>query len=235
MKKGIRRAAFLLSAFLLTGCAMGKDYATLNKGDEMDKAVYEFQKLMDSDKSGDKKAVFWNGEKAYTDSDELDDNKIDDGRSFRGFEPLDKELFSLNIYGMEERETILDTDKHVIYAGIDGDWRFEIEQVDGYDSALERLKQEKWLHKLYEDDPSKSEKTAIFRGVRNYDGKNYAGYVVCYNDGFGQSYEYSYMCMGNMNDAGVMINQLRGQFRLNIDFDKWREENLIFEEDNGNG
>lgn len=211
----------LLTGIMLTGCAMGKDYSNLKQGDKMDQVVYEFQKLMDQDESGNKKAVFWNGEKAYIDYDELDDKNIEDGRYLRGYDPFSNEKVDINIYGMEDRNEVVSAPDHLLFEAADESWYFELEFTDSFDQKVEELKQDKWLHFMGESKLEYDERRALFRGISTYKGRNYAGYTEVYDDGFDNYCVVKYMAIGNMNDAGVMINQLIDQLRIQFDKDEW--------------
>ena len=230
MNKGI---AFFFAMVLLTGCTANDDYSDLKRGDNTDKAVYEFQKLMDEDKTGDLKAVIWNGEKAYVENDELDDNSISDGRYYRGYEPFANEKVNLNIYDMENRREVISEPDHLLFEDKDGKWFFELQLTDSYENKVEELKQDKWLHFVTEAKLDYDVRKAVFRGVSSYDGNNYAGYTEVYDDGFDNYCVITYMVKGNMNDAGVMINQLVDQLSITFDEDEWIQNKI--KENNGDG
>lgn len=183
----------------------------------MDKKVLEFQTLMDEDEVGDLKSVYWDGQEARTVEDQLDDESISDGRNWRGFVPLEKELWKCNIYGIENYEAIFDENDHVLYKG--DKYRFEVKKIENYASGYEKLSNEIWLKMIDEYvGPGEYKKQAVFRGIRTIDDKQYAGFVACYRDGYGNSYEISYMVNdGNMADANTMINQILMQFDINFD------------------
>lgn len=225
------KAIILMVVFVMGITACGNEkYADSKKGDNIDKKVYELQMLLDNDKEGNRSSVYWDGTKAYMISDDYDDLNISDGRFSRGYVPLEKELWVCNIYGMDDKEIIYDTDDHVLYMG--NDWRFEVKRLENYATGLEALKKEKWLCLMGEtQDDAGYSKRAFFRGVRTISDKNYAGYVICYRDAYGHSYEYSYMCIGNMSDCGVMINQLISQFDINFDVLEWIKEHKYDEEE----
>lgn len=230
MNKGI---VLTLVVAVLTGCTAGNGYGNLRRGDNMDKAVYEFQKLMDDDKTGDLKAVIWNGEKAYVENDELDDNNINDGRFLRGYEPFSNEKVSLNIYGMEDRREVISEEDHLLFEGKDGSWFFELQLVDSYEDTVSALKEDKWLHFMSEAKLDYDERRALFRGVSTYNDSNYAGYTEVYDDGFDNYCVITYMVNGNLNDAGVMINQLVDQLTISFDKEEWIKKKV--NENNGGG
>ena len=233
MKKKIITAALLsLFSINIISCGSDKAYADLAKGDKMDQEVYNFQKLMDEEKSGNKTAVFWDGEKAYTIVDDMDDFDISDGIYAREGVPLEKAMWATNIYGMEDRTVILDTDEHVIYKG--DNWYFEVEIVDSFDKAYEELSNDKWMT----EGPTTKEysrKTTQFRGIKEIDGKLMAGYTACHFDGYDTNYKISYYYIGNMNEANIMKNQILGQFSINFDLDEWYQNYGNETEGDGNG
>ena len=213
-----------VAILILVVYTFSRDYSMLMFGNKSDRAVYHFQRLMDLDRSGNRRAVIWDGEKAHRAIDELDDNRIDDGASLRAYEPFENEKYTLNIYGLENRREVISTDDHLLFEANDASWFFELQTIDSYEDKVEELKGDRWLYLIGDDNVGYTERRALFRGISTYNDKNYAGYTVVYDDGCDNYCVITYMVIGNMNDAGTMINQLVDQLIIIFDKDAWIEE-----------
>jgi len=211
----------MLFSILITGCSR-TEYADTISSEELDDSIYEFQELMDKDKAGDNKSVFWDGEKAYIDVDEYDDTEKDGFEI--GYTELAKESWKCNIYGLEDCEKLIDTDEHVLYKG--EDWIFEVKKNDTFTKEEELLSNENYLKFIEKNEFSEGiTHWTLYRGIKSVDKKKYAGFVINYRDGFTHSYEISFMMIGNMRYCEAYKNQILSQFDVNFNIDEWLENN----------
>ncbi len=201
----------------LTGCMSTTTNTIGGNTVDMEKSIDNLQELMDKDVTGDKQSVFWDGEKAEVKTDAYDDNNIQDGRYSTGGEYLKKELWSINIGGLEDIEKVTDTETHILYKG--KDWQLEVKMVDDFDVTVEELKADDKL-KLVKEELGE----ATFRGVQAVDDKYYAGYVFVRDDFFGHIYQISYVGIGNIQDIGIMASQINDQFTVNFTLDNLKEK-----------
>lgn len=199
----------------MVGCAnvSGKDGG-------IEKELTHLFKLLDKDKTGNRKSVYWNGDTAYMVADKYDDDAISDGKYYHGAEYLTKELWMINIEGMTDYDVIFDEETHVLFKG--ENWQFEVKltnKQEEIDAAIETLKKDPYLRVLSEED-----RDIIVEGIKEVDGKYYAGYDMTINDYLGHYYEVSYFGIGNMDDIGIMASQLKSQLTANFNLDTIKEK-----------
>ena len=220
MKKIINSLIVFALCLGLMGCATANNSRESMEKDKMENAVEKFQEMMDKDKTGDKKSVYWDGETASMVADEYDNDEISDGRYMRGCVYLEKELWSINIAGMEDREEIINEETHVLFKG--ENWRFEVtltNKQEEFDATVEKLKNDNNLKLIIEEVGSN-----VFRGIKEVDGKYYAGYDMTINDYCGHYYEVSYFGLGNMGDIEAMASQLKNQLTGNFTIENKNEK-----------
>lgn len=202
------------------GCAKTNNGDVLGESREMENELENLFDLLDKDEVGNRKSVYWDGNTAYMVADEYDDNNISDGKYFHGAEYLTKELWMINIEGLSDYEVVFDEETHVLYKG--ENWQFEVKltnKQEEIEATIENLKNDPYLRVKSEED-----KNVVFEGIREFDGRNYAGYDMTINDYFGHYYEVSYFGIGNMDDIGIMTSRFEQQFTVNFNLDSLKEK-----------
>ena len=210
MRRVISGLLIMSLCISLSGCVPAQKVSADGEVKNMDAAVANFFELMDKDKPNNEQSVFWDGTEARMIDDDQDSKDVDDGRYYRGCVYLEKELWSTNIYGMEGRQEVENTEKHVLFKG--ASWQFEVTMIDNFDEGVAKLESEDNLRLCSEDIGEKT-----FLGIRDINGRRYAGYATIKDDLFGHVYEISYFGTGNMEDIGVMASQVKNQFTINFE------------------
>lgn len=207
----------LLLSVSLTGC---NDFAKSNSGrnqnmanmEESINALEQFYKLVEEDKTGDKKSVYWDGKSASMVEDEFDSLDISDGRGgITGTERTGiPDVFEL-YYPDSIENVVLTSDSEEDYHLTTDVVDIRIQLVD-FHSKQEELKEDSSYKEIDGGILSKHQ-TKYFENYKLYVGliktgeETYAGYTLLFQSNLNdKSYMISVAGIGNLED--IKINAL---------------------------
>lgn len=222
MKGKFQKYVILLIVSASLGISVCGCRKTSQEENNMDyQAAEQFQKLMDQDKTGDKKSVEWDGTEAHEIEDRLDDSEILDGRG--GYDPytkVEKAEWSVKVDQMDEGGYTVTADGEEHYRLEGDDWYLEIRK-SSFEDSVRNLNEDAGMKDVTENDLSHhiadlNSKTALYRGLKEEKGKVLAGYVLVLEDYFEHSYQVSYFGTGNMGDVKAKAMRLFSGFETDF-------------------
>lgn len=174
--------------------------------------------LIHEEKDGDGKSVYWDGEKASVKEDPYDVKDMDDGR----FTIEGKQTVSIpQVYQFEYPDSlqnaVVEKDSEEFYHITAQDFDICIELID-YDER-EKILNDEDNYEIVEDEILSKNQTkyfkryALYRGVVDADGKDYAGFVLIFESGLAdRSYQISCSGIGYMKDIQINSTYIMNHF-----------------------
>lgn len=214
----------VVSTLLLTGCTSGQKglkgdviSVTEDKSVKSDNQLEELYKLLQEDKSGDKKCVKWDGNRASTEEDELDSNDIVDGRSFSsGTKSYRVEKLIECYYPNDYEQVDIDEEYPDNCHFTNGSRDIFVSQIQYSDEIAQFDNDENYREEiinLREDRTKYFKNFKTYIGLKEIDGTKKAGFVLLFeSDLADRSYKIEVYGLGNVNSIKAEAISVMNKF-----------------------
>ena len=222
----------ILFIIIISGCSAGSDMdktSLKEEGKNMDsEMIARFHTSMEEIQSGKGKSVIFEDGSVSIAEDILNDDQETGEYGFGALEHVERDSWSIDAPLSGEMSIICDNNDQFI-ANAD-DRVLEICSAS-FDEEKNRLDSESGLKDVSDEFtgsmtevfPVNYNRVVIYRGLREYEGRVYAGYVFLAEDYFEHTYQVAWFGQGNMNRIQAEAFQAFGQFAVVFDLDQWLE------------
>ena len=237
-KKYILNRIMILFIIIISGCSAGSNIDKTSVKEEEKKMdsqkkmdpemVAGFHNSMEEIRTEEGKSVIFEDGSVTIAEDILNENQVTGEYGFGALEHVERDGWKIDAPLSGEILTVCDDiDRFIAKA----DNRVLEICSASFDEEKNRLDSESGLKDVSDEFtgsmtevfPVNYNRVVIYRGLREYEGRVYAGYVFLAEDYFEHTYQVAWFGQGNMNRIQAEAFQAFGQFAVVFDLDLWLE------------